>query len=140
MKLFSTTLDVNDLTEIGDSLGIDLHEVTDEGVRQRGKNKGHRCIRFTLRPQKNAEGEKRRLVRLSYEGKTRRVWAVSWQGHYDFMERLFTNDPMARLETSIATYDGMVGFKLEAPLTTDKNIGSIMQPLYYGDADHAGLS
>ena len=138
MKLFSECIVLTELHDLATSLGMELYEfdyLPGEQPRTRGKYVGHNAYKFTLRPLHNEQGDKVRKYTLSFEGKARKVWAVSWQGHYDFMNGLFNLDPNAVLVTSLATYDGLGGFLEKADRTGDLNIGSIMQPLAYADAD-----
>ena len=137
MKLFTHNLTVRDLENFAEEMGIQIYNVTDEGVRERGKYKDMRVIRFVLRPLHNSD-DTYRLIRDNPYAKSgsgkRRVWAISWQGHWDFMVKVFNHDPFARIESAIATYDGEMGFYQNAPETAYRNIGSMMYPQYYGEA------
>lgn len=83
-------------------------------------------FRFTLA----LDGERYR--RLSHMGK--KVAAVCWHGHREFMLNLFTYEPNAKLVTAMATYDGVDEFCFKATDTGFKNIGSIAKPMKYIDA------
>jgi hypothetical protein len=47
----------------------------------------------------------------------RRVNAVSWEGHYIFMERVFNVWPKGRIKSCLADYHGLLDFKTKAPGT-----------------------
>jgi hypothetical protein len=135
VQLFSDTLTREWLEATAGLMGLQLHEFDELEPHKRGAQKGKRRFKFLLRPiSGHPEGEKRRLVRESFYGRPRRVWAVSWQGHWDFMVACFRMDESAQIRTSLATYDGMHGFYQNAPATGDRNIGSMMMPLAYREA------
>lgn len=73
------------------------------------------------------------LIRQTWQGTSRRVNAVCWHGHRDFLARLFTILPDLTVRTARATYRGLDNFHQTFPLT-DINIGSNFQPLLYSDA------
>lgn len=64
----------------------------------------------------------------------RKVNAVCWHGHRDFMEHLFAAQPDATLISAMARYDGAADFRHQAEHTGERNIGSQAQPLQYRDA------
>ena len=47
----------------------------------------------------------------------RRVNAISWDGHYCFMERVFNVWPQGRIKSCLADYHGLQDFKAKAPGT-----------------------
>lgn len=79
------------------------------------------------------------LIRQTLRGTTRRVNAVCWHGHRDFMTRLFDLLPNLKLETAKATYRGRNGFLDLYQATAHRNIGSKFQPLYYNSACNCHL-
>jgi hypothetical protein len=131
MQLY-TQLDRHVIDSIAEGLGIETHDMRENGWRTRGKFAGRQELRFVLKPQ--AGSDTYRLVRESFGGKPRRCWAVDWHGHWAFMEEVFRLDPDATIKTAIATYEGLEGFYATAPATGARNIGSMMQPLAYEDA------
>jgi hypothetical protein len=137
MKLYTEHLTLEDLRQIGAPMGIRLENAT-EGMlrRQRGKFAGKYEHSFVLRPDGSQASEYYRLVRdnpYSPSGK-RRVHAISWQGHWDFMVQLFNKDPDAVLVSAIGRYEGREGFYRDAPATGDRNIGSVVHPQSYRNA------
>jgi len=85
-------------------------------------------------------GHLRRSTQVPYQkivnryGKTRRVNAVCWHGHRDFMIRLFDLLPDLVLRTAVATYRGRSGFLDTYLATGDRNIGSVVDPQAYSTA------
>jgi len=102
----------------------DLSRIANEvGVEMRGTAKAFRILPIPGG----------RYQRLSHDG-TRRVHAVCWHGHRDFMVRLFDEYPEARLKSAMADYRGRDDFIETHEATASRNIGSIMNPTQYGMA------
>ena len=94
-----------------------------------GIAKDGRAIRFRL-----ALGEdKQRYRRMSHDGR-RKVAAVCWHGHRDFMRELLRVNPEARIQTAFADYRGSQDFELSFPATGERNIGSLYEPCRMQDA------
>jgi hypothetical protein len=70
--------------------------------------------------------------RVSHTG--RRIPSACWHVHRDFMRALFALQPDATIRSHLACYKGKNGFERDYPATGSKNIGSIMQPLYFEEA------
>jgi hypothetical protein len=95
--------------------------------------------RFTLNLGQRDEHGRRKYQRLSaipsyHGGKQRRVNAVCWHGHRDFMFRLFDARPEAVLSSGIIRYRGREDFLAKFESTGDRNIGSIASPMAYREA------
>lgn len=134
MKLRTEHLTGFDLDEIAADLGIRV-EIRDRRELRGGPDRGATEYSFGLRP---VFGEDTyRLIRDGMSGR-RRVNAVCWHGHYDWMDEVFTRDPEARIISAVATYNGRRGFLRDAPPTGEKNIGSPAYPLAYADACECG--
>lgn len=131
MKIY-TVLPLSELEAIADDMGITLYDVREDGQRVRGRHAGKFAYKFLLRP----VTDKYRLVRSDPYTKSgyRKVWAVSWHGHWDFMVKVFKADPDAFIQTALAKYDGREGFYREAPATGNRNIGSQADPEMYRNA------
>lgn len=71
--------------------------------------------------------------RLNYKG-TRKVAAVCWHGHRDFFRAVYEKSPEAVFITAVARYDGSEGFEETFPSTYTKEIGSVFDPCWYGNA------
>lgn len=85
------------------------------------------CIACTLR----VEDSKGRGAKLSTSG--RRTIAADWQVHKEFMSYIFTLNPQARIQTALADYHGVGDFLSKFMDTYYTNVGSVMNPQFYGD-------
>jgi hypothetical protein len=85
-------------------------------------------VQFTMRV-RNSHGKG---ARLGHTG--RHIVAACWHGHRDLMRAIFEKHPNARLVSAQAVYNGKSDFLNKFESTGYKNIGSIMQPLYYHNA------
>jgi hypothetical protein len=89
--------------------------------------------RFTLRTTSRHYG-RRGFSRRRSDGERRRVGgAVCWHGHRDFMRRLFDLAPDAVIISSFIRYDGAADFERKHLSTYDRNVGSQIDPVCYGD-------
>lgn len=77
----------------------------------------------------------------NYAGRSRRVAAVCWHGHRDFLWSLFKSCPDAVVYSGIArfggediVYRGLVDYCLKFEATGDRNIGNQYNMLAYCDA------
>jgi len=63
-----------------------------------------------------------------------KVSAICWHGFRDFMIALYELDSNLRFVTAKATYKNKDDFYIKFPDTAYKNIGSLMNPINFGDA------
>ena len=63
-----------------------------------------------------------------------KVSAICWHGFRDFMIAMYELDSNLRFVTAHATYNNKDNFYLKFPNTAYKNIGSLMNPINFGDA------
>jgi len=107
MIVYSDKLTRANVERIADALGLELHNADADfsGARRR---------RFstTLRPIHGARGESMRAVRHG-----RRLWEVSWDGHYAFIPALMEIDPSAEVKSAIAHWRGVDDFEDRAQET-----------------------
>lgn len=98
----------------------------------RKQRDGRYAVRFVLRPNRS----QRKFIRVGHTG--RLVWAVCLHGHYEFMKMLFNLEPSAFVESSMA--DRVDANNLESIYNSlyHFNIGSVMEPIYYGYACKCG--
>lgn len=89
-------------------------------------------VSFTLR----VESSKGLGHRIGHSGK--RMVAACWHAHRDVMKALFKEYPNARLTSALATYRNADDFNRSFPATGNKNIGSMMQPMFMSDACECG--
>lgn len=106
MKLYvDPSVDLRMLDEIaGEGHGIQLFDTRDEGVRTRGKYAGKRALKLSLRPIDDTYRKQNPLT-------GRRIWAVDWFGHRDFMRGVFELDPTATFVTIVGTWAGSEDFE-----------------------------
>ena len=64
----------------------------------------------------------------------RKVWAVCWHGHRDFLGRLFKRVPDGVVLTCASAYRGIGGFFENYGATAYQNIGSQMMPVSRAEA------
>lgn len=135
MKLY-TTLHADELQKIERTMGIDLYQFDFEGERIRGKYRGKLVYNFLLRPK--AGHERWRAGRYNPWRKVpgiKRIWAISWAGHYVFMRAVMLLDPDAVFKTAITTWAGADDFDNRAFDTRHINTGSIAFPWPAEDAE-----
>ena len=99
------------------AIGVEVTDLDDRGV----------WTKFRLSP-----GGEPCYRRISNTG--RRVNAVCWHGHRDFLLWLFELCPDATLKTSLATYRGKEDFLKKFESTGWNNCGSMAMPLTYRHA------
>ena len=136
MKVW-TRLSENDLYDIAEEIGVAL---SDRGTVYNYRmpiTKVGRAYSFGLRPTsyKNpcTGDHKYQRVSASVFQNERRVFAVCWHGHRDFMLALFDRDPDARIKSAMADYKGALDFLDKYPDTAYGNVGSQMYPQYASD-------
>lgn len=119
MKVWGVTEE--QLSVVADRIGVKLYELREDG----------RALRFTLRP----TGDRDEWGNYPYQRRTaswqdteRRVWAVCWHGHRDFMREVFRVNPDARIKTGWADYKGAENFEENYRDTAFINVGSQMFP------------
>jgi len=115
------------LRDCAAEVGVELYELREEG----------RALRFRIVPTayKDARGDhKYQRVSVSVFREGRRVHAVCWHGHRDFMRAIFRANPDARIKTGIADYRGSDDFEQKFEATGDRNVGSLMYPMRMRDA------
>jgi hypothetical protein len=115
-----TGVSVKELETIARKLGVKLYNVRETG--QRVKH-----VLFVIRPK--YQSDKFRAVN-KHMGGHRRVWAVCWHGHREFLTRLFEVNPNARVKTVLADYKGVEDFERKFKDTGYKNAGSQVYPVY----------
>lgn len=136
MLLWSGAITTEDLDNIANELGI-CAEVSDvDGMKKRRNGSYQRKIRFRILPQKGSERYQKIKQTPYTKSGERKAYAVCWHGHRDFMFKLFELDPNARLQTAMADYRGMEGFRATYPETAHKNVGSMMFPVSAQDECH----
>lgn len=99
-----------------------------------GRTSG-RFVSFVLRP--GNQPDKFRRYSASFfrlkSGERRRVQAICYHGHYQFMDVLFTLYPTATLVSQFARYDGRASFLDRAEAVADRYVGAPAAPVAFGD-------
>lgn len=134
MQLFTTATE-SQVRAIAKTMDIELYQFDSTPPALQGKYAGRNRFKFLLRP----TGERYRLVRENPYTKTgyRRVWAVSWRGHRDYMRAVYALDSNATFRTAIDTWRDAEDFEARHVDSGYRNIGSVMVPQYYRDAELA---
>jgi hypothetical protein len=100
-----------DIRAAAAEVGVALHS----DWRGNGITPDGRALRFRLNVDTDSRREDGTLpyqrISQSTYGPTRRVAAVCWHGHRDFMRALFASCPDARLKTALADYRGAEDFE-----------------------------
>ena len=132
MHLFST-INEPDLRRIAASMDVELYCFDSEAPKANGKYAGRNRYRFLLRPL----SDRYRLFREDAYTKTgyRRIWAVSWRGHRDFMRAVYALDSNATFRTTLDTWRDSQDFEDRHDESGDRNIGSMMAPQSYRHAE-----
>jgi len=119
MKVWHVSAD--ELQDVANEVGVELKDVRKDG----------RALRFQLRPCGMRIDGDYKYQRTSSSGfrPERRVFAVCWHGHRDFMSRVFKLRPDARIKTTWADYKGAKNFADTFEATARLNVGSRMYPM-----------
>lgn len=106
---------------IADEVGVKLNNLHEDG----------RAWNFTLRPTGVKIDGDYKYQRTSASGfhADRRVHAVCWHGHRDFMLAIYKREPEARIKTMWADYRGVEDFLEKYPQTAYRNVGSLAYPM-----------
>jgi len=120
--------------------GVPLSELEaisrDVGVEFRVTRTGGKWIRGRIFPDPSKRNGKKPVPyqRSSpMAGLKRKVWAVCWHGHRDWMGAIFRRFPDARIKTGLADYNGIGEFLAKYADTGDKEAGSRMYPAIVSD-------
>lgn len=132
-----TRLSDDDIYDVASEVGVTI-ALAQSRVHGRPPiyTKGRARI-FTLKPDPSTRDEN---GNYSYQRTSvgfregRRVHAVCWHGHRDFMRGIFRRDPDARIKTSWDDWRGQQDFEDRMGATAWRNIGSMMYPTFAKDA------
>ena len=78
--------------------------------------------------------DRQRKLSTGWGSRGRRVNAVCWHGHRDFMYKLFDKFPHATLKTMLATYRGLDDFTKKFEDTGWTNDGPMIAPVFRREA------
>jgi hypothetical protein len=135
MKVW-TTLNPEQIREVAREVGVRIHN--DNPWNQGGISKDGRAWNFRLAldssvPKRGNAGYKYQRTSQSGFREGRKVAAVCWHGHRDFMRAVFRRDPNARFKTAIADWKGSEDFEQRFAQTAFNNVGSMMYPMFAKD-------
>ena len=92
------------------------------------------CYRVKLIKKKENKNYQRKGFYNNKNGTPRKVNAICWHGFRDFLTELYNIYSDLRVFTAQITYNNKEDFELKYPDTANINIGSMVQPLSYGNA------
>ena len=92
------------------------------------------CYRVKLIKKKENKNYQRKGFYNNKNGTPRKVNAICWHGFRDFLTELYKIYSDLRVFTAQITYNNKEDFELKYPDTANINIGSMVQPLSYGNA------
>lgn len=126
MKVW-TTLTPEQIREVAQSVGVTLFA---EPVKNGRAWNFRLALNTAERRNRNAKYQ-----RTSSSGwhEGRRVNAVCWHGHRDFMRAVFAIDPNTRFKTALADWRGQQDFEDRFAQTAYNNVGSMMYPMFAKD-------
>lgn len=113
-------ISLEDCKRIAGELGIEF-----QGSDTSGPRKGVEATGL-LRPIRGSNPYQR-ISANAFMGE-RKVAAICWHGHRDFMRRVLEIAPHARISSMFATYQGAEDFERNYQETGYRNIGSLMYP------------
>jgi len=132
MKVW-TTLSDNDIYDIANGVGVCIADRGTVYNHRPAIARTGRAYNFGLRPDAAFKDENGNYMyqrtSASAFNSERRVFAVCWHGHRDFMRAIFEADPDARIKTMWADYRGSEDFEEKFPGTAYRNVGSMMYPM-----------
>ena len=127
MKIYNTRNKsdfVNSINQIANKLGIEIDYNSISG----------NCYRVKLIKKKENKNYQRKGFYNNKNGTPRKVNAICWHGFRDFLTELYKIYSDLRVFTAQITYNNKEDFELKYPDTANINIGSMVQPLSYGNA------
>ena len=92
------------------------------------------CMRVKLVKTKENKNYQRIGFYPNKDGSPRKVNAICWHGFKDFLTNLLDQYPKLRIVTTQIIYNGYDDFMNKFEGTASINIGSMVQPLSYGNA------
>ena len=93
------------------------------------------CYRIKLIKGNNKSKYQRLGFLINKDGNRKKVGrAICWHGYRDFIIGLYKLNPSIRIVSAQATYLNASDFNDKYPSTYYKNIGSVVEPLSYGNA------
>ena len=127
MKIYgfkNNNICTNDIFNLAEKLGIKAVINTDSS----------NCFNVKLNRSNNDKYQRTGFMYSENLQRYNKVSAICWHGFRDFMIAMYELDSNLRFVTAQATYKNKDDFYIKFPDTAYKNIGSLMNPINYGDA------
>lgn len=133
MDIRSHKLTRRDIDEVATSLSLDATGITEKRTTRNGTTWSGR-LNLAGPNTKKTPHTYGRISSNPYGGE-RCINAVCWHGFRDFFRGLYEKDPDAIIITAFARYEGRDDFEDTYP-DSDRNIGSMVAPMYASEACH----
>jgi hypothetical protein len=133
MKVW-TTLTPAEIRECAAEVGVQIHG---DSITKVGRAWNFRL--GLLSGVKRDKDHKYQRTSASGFNADRRVNAVCWHGHRDFMRALFRRDRDARIKSYFSDYKGSDDFEATFPETGYRNVGSMMYPMQMREVCNCAL-
>ena len=127
MKIYgfkNNNLNLNDIVKSANDLGIEANVIWNSS----------NCFNVKLNRSNNNKYQRTGFMYSENLQRYNKVSAICWHGFRDFMIAMYELDSNLRFVTAKATYKNKDDFYIKFPDTAFKNIGSLMNPINFGDA------
>ena len=127
MKIYGfliNNLNLKDIVKSANDLGIKANVIYNSS----------NCFNVKLNRSDNDKYQRTGFMYSENLKRYNKVSAICWHGFRDFMISMYELDSNLRFVTAKATYKNKDDFYIKFPDTAYKNIGSLMNPINFGDA------
>ena len=127
MKIYgfkNNNLNLNDIVKSANDLGIEANVIYNSS----------NCFNVKLNRSDNDKYQRTGFMYSENLKRYNKVGAICWHGFRDFMIAMYELDGNLRFVTAHTTYNNKDNFYIKFPDTAYKNIGSLMNPINFGDA------
>ena len=127
MKIYgfkNNNLNLNDIVKSANDLGIEANVIYNSS----------NCFNVKLNRSDNDKYQRTGFMYSENLKRYNKVGAICWHGFRDFMIAMYELDGNLRFVTAHTTYNNKDDFYIKFPDTAYKNIGSLMNPINFGDA------
>ena len=127
MKIYgfkNNNLNLNDIVKSANDLGIKANVIWNSS----------NCFNVKLNRSDNDKYQRTGFMYSENLKRYNKVSAICWHGFRDFMIAMYELDSNLRFVTAPVTYNNKDDFYIKFPDTAYKNIGSLMNPINFGDA------
>jgi|TARA_R110002110_G_scaffold109148_1_gene272298 hypothetical protein len=114
---------------------IDIFNLAEKlGIKAVINTDSSNCFNVKLNRSNNDKYQRTGFMYSENLQRYNKVSAICWHGFRDFMIAMYELDINLRFVTAQATYKNKDDFYIKFPDTAYKNIGSLMNPINFGDA------